>query len=296
MPAGVTFSPATYTFAATANPPVALVFAQQPEAGSNLVAGTNIPVAVNIVDKNGITVQGWNGGVTLTLNQNSFSTNLNTASASAAQGVATFSGVAINKAATGYQLSAGAVLAGTATSCAGNVFNVVAGAGFGLAIVQGDNQTAPSGSVVPVAPTVRVTDQFENLVNQAAIGWTAGGASNGFVNPAQSQTGVDGMAATAWTLGDGANELTATLPRPEVGNVSVLFRATGTTTLSVLNSCAPGSSGDPINARWQDVRILDSESGREQDDQDDPALLLVGREGQCANSLPDSAEHSDGNI
>jgi hypothetical protein len=61
-------------------------------------------------------------------------------------------------------------------------------------------------------------------------------------------TGTDGKTATVWTLGDGANELRATLSRGVKPDTSVLFHATGTTTLSVLNSCLPGGSGDPINA------------------------------------------------
>jgi hypothetical protein len=248
VPPGVTFSPATVTFNATANPPTGLVFTQQPAAGSNVVAGTNIPVTANVVDHNGVTVQAYSGNVTLTLNQNTFSTNASTANAAAAQGVATFSGLAITKAAAGYQMTASATLAGVATSTAGNLFNVVGGPGFGLTIVQGNNQTAPTGTVVPIAPTVQVTDVYANPVNLATILWAAGGASNGSVNPAQTLTGSDGKAATAWTLGDGANELTATLSRPGLGDIAVLFQATGTTTLGVLNSCALGGSGDPINA------------------------------------------------
>ncbi|AHG91673.1 hypothetical protein J421_4136 [Gemmatirosa kalamazoonensis] len=243
------FTPASVTFTATANAPTALRFTQQPAAGSTVVAGAPLSYAVAAVDHNGTTALGWSGTVTLTLNRYTFASGATTASAAASQGVATFTGLAIDKAAAGYQPTASATLLGTTASVLGNAFDVVPAAASALRIVQGNGQTAPAGSVVPVAPTVEVSDAFGNLVAGAPIAWTPGGSSGGSVSPTQSVTGSNGRTATQWTLGADANELLATLARPGLGDLSVLFTATGTTSLSVLNSCAPGNGpGDPVNA------------------------------------------------
>jgi hypothetical protein len=245
-PAGVTFNPSTFTFNATANPPSALVYDIQPATGANIVAGVNIPVRVRAVDHNGVTVLGSSDVVSLALNQNTFMGGSATATATAVAGVATFSGVAITKAASGYVMTAGATFFGNPVSTAGNSFNIVAAAGFGLSITQGNNQVAAAGSVVPIAPTVLVRDAYGNNVSGASIAWTPA-ASTISASPTPTSTDATGTTSTSWTIGGGLNQLVATLSRATLGDTSVVFEATGNEALGILNECLPGGSGDPIN-------------------------------------------------
>lgn len=246
IPSGVSFSPSSIEFTATANAPTAFVFLAQPAAGSTITAGSTFNVTAAAVDQNGVIAQGWNGAVTLTLNHGTFAGGVASLSATASAGVASFTGVSVTTAGTGYQVQASADFFGNAVTTAGNSFDVGAAAPVGLAIVAGNGQTALAGSALAIAPTVRVTDVYGNAVSGAGIAWTAGGSSAGFVTPTASSTGANGQASTVWTVGAGANEVRATLATT-AGDTAVLFTATGTTPALVsLNACGPGGSGDPF--------------------------------------------------
>lgn len=240
VPAGARFADARlFTF--TANPPSAFRFTTGPADGASITAGTNIPVSVAVVDKNGVAVTSFTGPVTLTLNQNTFAANATSYVVNASGGVATFPSVSITKAATSYQLISTASFSGAAFSTTSPMFNVVPASAAALNVVQGDNQTALAGTVLPINPTVQALDAFSNIIPNATISWSAGGSSGSSVNPTSSNTdAVNGTAFTVWTVGAGLNELRATL-----GTASAIFTATGTTpTLSILNQCAVGGSGD----------------------------------------------------
>ncbi len=241
VPAGVTYEDARF-FTATGNPPTGLAFREQPASGATIVAGTNIPVQVALVDKNNVTVTSFTGQVTLALRRAgaaaAFAAGTQTV-ATAVNGVATFSPVSITVAGTGYSLRA----SGATYQVDGNSFNVGSSSVATLTKVLGDNQTALAGTVLPVQPTVLARDAFGNAVPGVVVGWQPGGSSAGSVSPAQSTTGADGRASTVWTVGAGSNELLATS-----GTSSVLFTATGTSaSLAVLNQCLPTGSGDPFN-------------------------------------------------
>ncbi len=241
---GVIFNPATATFNATANPPVGITFDVQPPA--TVTAGVPFAVSARVVDKNGQQVLGSSDAVSMTLNQFTFAGGLNTASVNAVQGYASFSALQINKAATAYQLTAnGAFVTLPGTAAVSNPFDVVAAAPFAMTIVQGDGQTAPSGTVLPINPTVLVADQFSNPVPNAGVSWLAGLSSTGSVSPTSTTTDATGKTFAAWTVGDGDNQLTASVT--SAPSISALFRATGTSTLRIVNNCLPGGSGDPIN-------------------------------------------------
>ena len=164
--------------------------------------------------------------------------------ATAASGVATFTGLSITKADVGYQVSASGNFFGTNVTTAGGLFNVGPATASSLVIVAGNNQTALAGSTLPVNPTVGVSDTYGNPVPGASITWAAGGSSDGVASPTSSTTGTNGQASTSWTIGAGYNALLATL----VGASTVApvrFEATGTTpTLVSLDACLPGGSGD----------------------------------------------------
>ncbi len=243
-PLGVTFIPATTTFNATANPPVGITFDVQPPA--TVTAGSPFTVAAKVVDHNGVQVLGSSDAVTLTLNQFTFAGGLNTATVNAVNGYASFTGLQINKAATGYQLTAnGAFVTSPNVPAVSNTFTVVPAGPYAMSIVQGDGQTAPFGTVLPINPTVLVSDQFANPVPSVGVSWVAGLSSTGSVSPTATTTDASGQTFASWTVGDGSNQLTASVT--SAPSIFALFQATGTSTLSILDNCLPGGSGDPMN-------------------------------------------------
>jgi len=235
-----------FVFSAIANGPSAFAFNVQPAAGSPLVAGTNIPVTVTAVDKNGVTVAAFSGPVTLSLVTGTFAGGLTSYTATATAGVASFPSVSITKTGTGYQLRASGTYASTPFTSTGNAFEILPAAGTTLAIVSGNvpTQNALAGTVLPNNPTVRLTDIYSNVVTGATIDWSAGGSSGGSVTPLTSVTDANGQASTVWTVGAGANELRARF----TDAVSVLFTATGRVpALVTLNQCLPSGGGDPFD-------------------------------------------------
>jgi adhesin/invasin len=100
-----------------------------------------------------------------------------------------------------------------------------------VSAVAGNNQTAPAGNAVPVAPGVRVSDQYGNLVEDAPVTFSVlsgGGSATG----AFRTTGAQGVATVgSWTLGPvtGIQTLVARVEESGVSNNPVLFTATATT-------------------------------------------------------------------
>jgi hypothetical protein len=227
-----------------ANPPVGVVYFQQPPL--QVTAGAPFDVVAAVVDKNGDQVFASSDQVTLTLNKNTFAGGGTSASVNAVEGIATFEDLAITTAATGYTLTAtSAIITAPNEAPVSDAFDVVAAAAYAMTIVQGDGQTAFAGTTLPVDPTVLVADQYDNPVPGVSVAWTPGGSSSGIVGVSPTTTGADGTTSTTWMIGDGLNQLTASTTNPDL---SLLFEATGYSTLQVLNSCEPGGSGDPINA------------------------------------------------
>jgi hypothetical protein len=100
-----------------------------------------------------------------------------------------------------------------------------AGAPAVITVLAGNNQGAPAGAAVPVAPSVQVGDAYGNPVPGATVTFavTAGG---GTVTGATQLTNAQGIATVGgWTLGTSA--ITNTL-RATAGTVGVTFTATGT--------------------------------------------------------------------
>ncbi len=99
-----------------------------------------------------------------------------------------------------------------------------AGPPMSLAVQAGQGQTAPAGSMVPVAPSVRIQDQFGNPVAGVTVIFAITGGG-GTLTGAIAITGPDGTAqAGSWILGPsaGPNTLTA----GAAGLPEVLFTAT----------------------------------------------------------------------
>ena len=99
-----------------------------------------------------------------------------------------------------------------------------------VSLVGGDNQSAPAGSAVPIAPSVRVADAFGNLVQGVAVTFSvlSGG---GRVTGGVQTTSAQGMAAAgSWILGPatGTQTLAARVEESGVSNNPVVFTATAT--------------------------------------------------------------------
>ncbi len=245
VPPGTTYADARF-FTATGNAPTGFVFLGAPASGDSVVAGVNIPVRAALVDAHGTVFTSYSGQVTLGLRRAgaaaTFAAGTQTV-ATAANGVATFSPVSITAAGIDYSLRATGTYANTSLTSDTGTFSVVAASAASITKVLGDNQIATALSVLPVQPTVLVSDVFGNPVSGAGVTWTTGGTSGGSVFPLASTTGGDGRTSTVWTVGSGNNELLAT-----TGALMTLFRATGNAaTLSVLNQCLPTGGGDPFN-------------------------------------------------
>ena len=133
-------------------------------------------------------------------------------------------------------------------------------AGKGLAIVAGDEQSAPVGSRLPQPLVVRVTDAGNNPVQGVAITWAAGGG--GSVTLATSSTGDDGRATSERTLGPTVGPQTTTASAPGVLGSPVTFRhiATSGSASRVVAVSGDGQTG-AAGSRLPEplvVRILDA--------------------------------------
>ncbi len=137
------------------------------------------------------------------------------------------------------------------------------GAPASLELAAGDDQSAPVGTAVPVAPAVIVRDADGNALSGIPVTFTVtdGGGS---INEDTPVSGDDGVAAVgAWTLGTeaGANALSATVTGVALN--SVVFSATGVpgpisasqstvTALPASISASSGSSASTITVTVRD--------------------------------------------
>jgi hypothetical protein len=95
-----------------------------------------------------------------------------------------------------------------------------------MVITAGNNQTAPAGTVTPIAPTVRVMDAYGNGVAGVQVVWRP---KDGFgtVTPGMTVTDAQGYASATWTLGAvGLNRLKAFLEQAPYS--IAVFEATAT--------------------------------------------------------------------
>ena len=153
-----------------------LAFGQQP---TNVTLGQSISpaVTVKLLDEFGNLTTDSTTAVTLAIGTNPGAATLGgTTTQTASAGVATFSGLSLNKAGTGYTLAASATNASGTTSSA---FNIAAGTPV-LAIRNSSaDQSAPINTNVPERPSVKIVDAFNNPVAGVPVRWevTAGGGS-----------------------------------------------------------------------------------------------------------------------
>src|SRR5688500_4966585 len=158
------------------------------------------------------------------------------------------------------------VLTATATGGVSATVTATATAGppASVAVAAGNNQTAPAGATVPIAPSVRVVDGFGNLVSGAAVTFTvlSGG---GQVTNGLTVTNAQGIATVgSWQLGltSGTQTLAARVEANGVSNNPIVFTATGLAgppasmvAVSLTTQAAPAGSnvGDPPSVIVRDA-------------------------------------------
>ena len=214
----VSSDPKTTAITATAAGAVKLAFIQQP---TNTVAGQAISpaVTVQIQDASGNIVTTATNAVTIAILSNPGGATLGgTKTVNAVSGVATFTGLSLDKAATGYTLSATGSGLTAATS---NAFNVTTGVAAKLVFIQQPTNTV-AGQAISPAVTVQIQDASGNIVTTAtnavtiAILSNPGGATLGGTKTVNAVSGVatfTGLsldkAATGYTLSATGSGLTA---------------------------------------------------------------------------------------
>ena len=209
-----------------------LVFTVEPTSAT---AGQGVAPAIEVTLKDalGNVATGFNGNVTLAIDNNaSGGTLAGTATVAAVAGVATFSGISIDKVGTGYTLSA--TVSGL-TPVSSAAFDITPGAATQLVYTtQPSNATAGIG----IAPAVELhaLDAFGNLATGfsgvVTMAITAGtGTTGATLGGAVAVAAVSGVASfstlninlsgTGYTLGAGAGGLTGATSAPfDIGAAS----------------------------------------------------------------------------
>jgi hypothetical protein len=95
-----------------------------------------------------------------------------------------------------------------------------------ITITQGNGQTATEGTPTPIAPQVRVTDNYGTPVAGAKVRWMIV-LGRGSLSRTSVLTDANGLASVEWTLGLGDNQLKAYID--EYVFAYVYFQGTGTT-------------------------------------------------------------------
>ena len=181
------------SFTVTAGPPAKLVFQVQPPKSTNATAMMTPAVIVQVQDAYGNTVASATTPITLALAANPGGSTLGgTVTVNAVNGVATFSTLTLNKAGTGYTLSASAAGLAGATS---NTFTITSGPPAQLVFATYPN-TSVVGTVITPAVTVQVLDAGSNPVPATiaitlALGENPGG---GTLGGTVTETSVGGVA------------------------------------------------------------------------------------------------------
>jgi hypothetical protein len=206
---GLTGSPATFAATATAGTAMQLKFTTRP---GSTVAGTNLSpsLVVTALDSAGNAATTFAGPVSVSFASNPGGGTLTgTTTVSAVAGVASFGGIAINAAATGYRLAAssGSLVPDTLPP-----FNISAAPAAALVITTGNNQSAAFSHALGTALGVTVSDAFGNPVSGVAVNWAVA-SGGGTVGSATSLTNTSGVVTSAWTLGPiiGAQSVTASV-------------------------------------------------------------------------------------
>jgi len=253
---------ATITQSETVTPGVAsnLVFTTQPGGGTGGVAWTTQPV-VTLEDASGNTVTGTAQNVTVAIQNNAgpggVLSGTTTVAVNTSTGLATFSGLSIDKAGTGYTLTAtGSTVNTTAGAVVSSAFNIAVGPATQLVFTTQPVSGALGGNQKPLAPVaVSVEDKGGNVVT----------------------TDTSTVLMTISSGGSFSAGSTTTVPAsaggiPGVATFSNLFATiAGTFTLSATDGTLTGATSNPftlistitvnITSTFSTVKIEDFPAG-----------------------------------
>jgi len=247
-----------------------LVYSAQPASNSDVVAGAGIDVVVNVLDANDNLVTSDASTVSIAIGSNPGSSTLGgTASTTAAAGIATFTGLSLNKSGSGYTLVAGDS-DNTVATATGNAFNIVAAAEHHLAFAQQPSNVVAGASIAP-AVTVQVLDAFGNQVTTSGTPITLAVATGPDPSlsgggPANDSAGLATFAAVAlraagtYTLSAGATGLAAATSTPFVVSAAALDHLSFTTQPPASVTAGSGF-GVVVELRDQFNNVLSSDSG-----------------------------------
>jgi adhesin/invasin len=250
------------TFNVTVGAASKLSFTQQPTTAT---AGSSISPAVSVTvqDAGGNTVTTSSASITIAIGTNAGGGTLSgTATANASSGVATFSGLSIDKSGTGYTLTAASTGLTGATSSS---FNINAGAANKLAFTQ-QPTSATAGSSISPAITVTVQDSLGNTVTSssasvtAAIGTNPGGGTLSGTATTNASSGVAtfsnlsiNKAGTGYTLTAASAGLTGATSSSFNINVAAVDATQSTVSASPSSVTADGSTTSTITVTAKDA-------------------------------------------
>jgi len=135
----------------------------------------------------------------------------------------------------------------TSYSPVGLILTVV---GPSVSAYQGDGQSAPAGTAVPVAPAVRVLDAAGNPIIGASVTFAVTSGGGSLTDPTTATTNASGVAQVGgWTLGaaPGTNTMSATVALPNLSGNPVTFTATGTATGKTWTGAVSTDWANPSN-------------------------------------------------
>jgi hypothetical protein len=251
-----------------------LLFSVQPTSAA---AGATISPTVTVVAKDGIgnIDPSYTSTVTLTLPVNPGSATPNNASVAAVAGVATFSGLFLDKVGTGYKLQASD---GGLTSPQSDPFNITPGAATQLAFIVQPSQVTVGANINP-AVKVAAQDAFGNTVttfsNNIAVSISTdpvGGTNLGGTTTKAAISGIatfstldldqagSGFALRAQATGltDGFSSLFNVIPNTATQlffNVQPPSNTTAGNVMATFSVEARDASGQPVPAYTGDVTI-----------------------------------------
>jgi hypothetical protein len=270
-----------------------LVVTAQPPASFS--AGTQFGLTVQVDDSSGNIATSFDGSVTVALANNPGGVTLGgTLTLSASQGVATFSGLSLTKAASGYTILVSGSTLGVATTSAFTVTplaasqvvvtqqppaSVTAGAGFSLdaaiedmygnVITSANNMVSVSlasnpggstlGGTLSLAATNGVADFSGLILTKAASGYTLSVASSGLTGSTSSALAVTPAAATQLVI--------VTQPPSSValnaafGLVLAIEDAYGNVVTSPSNSVTVAFGNNPSNAKLGGTTSVKANNG-----------------------------------
>ena len=262
-----------------------LAVTSQPSAGNTSGQAFGTQPRVTVQDTGGYTATSSNAAVTLSITSGTGTTGAifsGTKTVNAVNGIATFSGLSIDKAGTGYTLTATSPGMTTTTTTA---FSVSAGPATKLIVTTQPSSSNTSGAVFGTQPRVTIQDASGNTVTTSSaavtLAITSGtGTAGAVLSGTKTINAVNGIAAFSGLSIDKAGTgytLTATSPGLTTAataafNVSALAAtkiAFTTNELSVTSGSVSGVvtvqtqdlSGNPSNVTTSTTINLSSTSG-----------------------------------